>query len=155
MADWQRLGKLVIARRVELNLRTREALAETSGVGLRTIGDLETGRREKYHPNTIAAIEEALQWEPGALQAAADGGQPKVRRQAFIAHTYDDSDTIRALQELSRPDDPDDPLIRIIRSPDLTDRQKAEIIRRLLTDQHRFASERADELIRDARSTET
>ena len=43
--DWQRLAYYVVARRVELGMRDRRALAAATGVTDRTLGKLENGLR--------------------------------------------------------------------------------------------------------------
>lgn len=82
VADWQALARSIVARRVELGHDARETFAEASGIGARTLGDLETGRKDRYYPSTVARLERALEWPPGAAQVILDGGDapdPGVR----------------------------------------------------------------------------
>lgn len=156
MVDWQRLGQLVIARRIELGYKTREALLTDLGVSLRTLGDIESGRRDKYHRNTLAGLEHALRWLPGSIDAILDGGQPTPdpnprhsgRPAGENAHAADSATATRPTSTgnaRSHPpvgDASDDALIRVMRS-DLDDRTKAKIVKMLIAEQERFARERA------------
>lgn len=74
--DWERLGRHVIDRRVNIGLRTREALAAKSGLSTRLLGDIEKGRRTSYSPGTLAVIEQALHWVSGSAKAILEGGEP-------------------------------------------------------------------------------
>ena len=151
MADWHRLGQLVTARRVALGYRRREDLTTAfDGVSQRTLGDIETARKAGYHRNTLATLEHALQWAPGSIQAILTGGEPTP---APASANYIPSPITQHLADAAAYADthPVDPaLIRVMRSPDLTDEQKARIMRSLIAEQERFAERRADELIRQA-----
>lgn len=141
-ADWDRLAALVIARRVELGHKTRAPLVEASGISLRTLGDIENGRRPSYDPATIAALEQALEWAPGSVTSIVNGGEPTPRAKA---------DTGILGQSSARYAPRDEALIKVMQSNDLSDEQKARIIRELIDDQRRYAERRADELIRQER----
>ncbi len=80
MADnWPRLAEHVIARRVELGHKTRQAFAQHAGtLSLRTLGDIERSDRNSYDSATLAALEQALSWEPGSIQSILTGGQPRI-----------------------------------------------------------------------------
>lgn len=78
MADWQRLGEHVIARRTALGYKTRAQLAEASGISVRILGDIETGRRGRFDPKTLAALENALGWTVGSANRVATGGEPSL-----------------------------------------------------------------------------
>jgi hypothetical protein len=67
--NWELLAREVIARRVELGHHARESFAESSGIGARTLGDIETARKDSYRPATLARLEQALQWVPGSVEA--------------------------------------------------------------------------------------
>lgn len=75
--DWLRLADYVIARRVELGMRERRALAEATGVTERTLGKLENGQRTS--PSTLAIVENHLGWAPGSCRRVLAGGEPNVR----------------------------------------------------------------------------
>ncbi|HLL69083.1 MAG TPA: hypothetical protein VK453_25710 [Micromonosporaceae bacterium] len=55
----------MIDRRVELGYHSREAFIRKSGIGARTVGDIETARRGSYNPATLARLERALEWPSG------------------------------------------------------------------------------------------
>ena len=75
--DWLRLADYVVARRVELGMRDRRALAEATGVTERTLGKLENGQR--ISPSTLAMVENRLDWAPGSCRRILAGGEPSVR----------------------------------------------------------------------------
>jgi hypothetical protein len=72
--DWQRLADYVVARRVELGMRDRRALAATTGVTDRTLGKLENGQR--VSASTLGVIENRLGWTPGSCRRILAGGEP-------------------------------------------------------------------------------
>jgi hypothetical protein len=72
--DWWRLADYVVARRVELGMRDRRALAEASGVTERTLGKLENGQH--VSPSTLAMVENRLGWAPGSCRRILAGGEP-------------------------------------------------------------------------------
>ena len=74
--DWRRLADYVVARRVELGMRDRRALAEASGVTERTLGKLENGQR--VSPSTLGMVENRLGWAPGSCRRTLAGGEPEV-----------------------------------------------------------------------------
>jgi len=149
MADWSRLAKYVTARRVALGFSSRDSLAAQAQLSPRTLADIETGRRDRYHPSTIAALERAMRWKQGSVFATVAGGEPTVAMAGDPMPTamYD-----REFLELLQS--PDEPLIKVIRDPQLSDEQKARIIRTLIAEQERFARARVNELIRDALADE-
>ena len=74
--DWRRLADYVVARRVELGMRDRRALAEATGVTERTLGKLENGQH--VSPSTLGMVENRLGWAPGSWRRILAGGEPKV-----------------------------------------------------------------------------
>src|SRR5215469_15646509 len=74
--DWLRLADYVVARRVELGMRDRRALAEATGVTERTLGKLENGQR--VSPSTLAMVENRLGWAPGSSRRVLAGGEPQM-----------------------------------------------------------------------------
>ncbi|NUP33631.1 MAG: helix-turn-helix domain-containing protein [Streptomycetaceae bacterium] len=74
---WGRLGRRVAVERGR-HYRSRAAFARAAGIGARTLGDVEKGRRSNYSDATLSAIESALGWEPGTCLRIVQGG--KVRR---------------------------------------------------------------------------
>lgn len=74
--DWRRLADYVVARRVELGLRDRRALAAATGVTDRTLGKLENGQR--VSASTLGVIDNNLGWAPGSCRRILSGGEPEV-----------------------------------------------------------------------------
>jgi transcriptional regulator with XRE-family HTH domain len=60
----------------EARVLSRRELAERSGVGLSTYGDLESGYRDRARPETIRALARVLRVKPESLVV----GRPKGRR---------------------------------------------------------------------------
>jgi transcriptional regulator with XRE-family HTH domain len=92
--DWRRLADYVVARRVELGMRDRRALAAATGVTDRTLGKLENGRR--VSPSTLAAIENLFGWAPGSCRRILAGEEPGPVPAARDGAEYDDP-TLRHL----------------------------------------------------------
>lgn len=67
-----RLADSLVRRRVELGYRSARALASAIGMDARTITSLENARRTSVSRNTLAALEIALQWEPGHIRGLLD-----------------------------------------------------------------------------------
>jgi hypothetical protein len=74
--NWRRLADYVVARRVELGMRDRRALALATGITDRTLGKLENGQR--VSPSTLAVIENELGWAPGSGRRVLAGGEPSL-----------------------------------------------------------------------------
>jgi Helix-turn-helix len=92
--DWRRLADYVVARRVELGMRDRRALAAATGVTDRTLGKLENGQR--VSASTLGLIENRFGWAPGSCRRILGGGEPLVAGQAHDGADYDDP-TLRHL----------------------------------------------------------
>jgi transcriptional regulator with XRE-family HTH domain len=93
--DWRRLADYVVARRVELGLRDRRALAKATGVTDRTLGKLENGQR--VSASTLGVLDNHLGWAPGSCRRILSGGEPDVIGAAREdAADYDDP-TLRHL----------------------------------------------------------
>lgn len=73
--DWKRLATYVIHRRVQLGYRTRAAFASALRISTFTVAGLERDHRA-VSPDTLAAIENLLEWKPGSARAILEGGEP-------------------------------------------------------------------------------
>ena len=71
----ERLGDLVVSRRVALGFRNRTDLAASLQFTLRTLADIEHGSR-KASPGTYAMLENTLAWAPGSIDTILAGGEP-------------------------------------------------------------------------------
>lgn len=73
--DWRAVGERVAIERARH--WTRTGFARATGLSLRVLEDLEKGMARDYKPDTLAAVEVALQWEPGTCYRIADGLAPR------------------------------------------------------------------------------
>lgn len=111
MADWERLGKMVIDRRLALGLRTRDQAAIATGISVRLLADLELGVRDNYEPYTLVRLEQGIGWLPGSVDAILQGGYPSLLPGTVGAEI-----------------DPVEAELQLIRQSDLPDEQKAAIL---------------------------
>ena len=78
-ADWVAIGRLVRAERRIRGL-TQTAFAGRYGMSVRTLSDIELGKRDNFDEYTRALIEDAiLQWTPGSLERTLAGGTPEPK----------------------------------------------------------------------------
>jgi transcriptional regulator with XRE-family HTH domain len=108
--DWGALGKAIVARRIELGWNTRDELAEASGIGARTLGDLETGRKDGYYPATLARLERGLRWPAGTVDAILSGDPPPTDRRPLLPPIDPGVPLPPPLPELIRMLQPDSPV---------------------------------------------
>lgn len=76
--DWQRAGIAVRRARAQ-RYHTLEAFSAAIGVSVSVLSDLERGTRSNFTTETLARVEGALGWAPGAIAEVA-GGKPVRRR---------------------------------------------------------------------------
>lgn len=76
MDGWARLGARITSERSR-RWRKRRDFAHASGLSVRLLADLETGRRSRYQPATLAAVEAALGWTAGSCDRIVAGGRPR------------------------------------------------------------------------------
>lgn len=76
--DWKRLGEYVLARRTALGFRSHAAFEGATGLGARTLGDIERGHRKSYSPATLARLDAALGWTIGSSRRVLLGQEPSV-----------------------------------------------------------------------------
>ncbi len=106
--DWKRLGRVVLDRRVELGMRTREAFAEKVGLSTKTLGEIERGARTSYDAGTLSTLELALGWPKGHVEKLlrAPNGPAELATAAGIArYIYRDDLVLVALLERSGLDE--------------------------------------------------
>lgn len=80
--DRRALARAVKARRIELRLRSQEALASAAGLDTSTVGKIERGL--KVSDTSLTAIDLALGWELGSAERTLHGGRPTVKVQPRI-----------------------------------------------------------------------
>jgi transcriptional regulator with XRE-family HTH domain len=119
--DWERLGRMVIERRIQLGMPKQQQFEIAVGMTRRLLSDIENGRRDNYDVATLVRLEQALGWQPGSADAVLSGGLP-----ALIPGTVGAEDA---------PED--DSALDLIRDTDLDDR-----IRGVLLDMGRAIMER-------------
>ena len=118
--DLKQLGEAIAARREELDL-TQAELADLTGLHRVTIGRLEKGAG-KARPTraTAQALERALGWLPGSVDAVLDGGVAAVGTfdGRFLRVQVDDAGEIvhDLVRRISMAIDPEVPLSRILRA---------------------------------------
>lgn len=108
--DWPRYGDYVIARRVTLGMTTQLQLARASGVSDRTISQVEFGRSVRL--STVAAIDSALQWQPGSGRRILAGGEPEPVPGSPGAQQPEADSRPEALRDIVTADDWDDERIQ-------------------------------------------
>lgn len=89
--SWERLGAEVRLRRKQLKMSQPE-MAERGGLSVSTIRNIETNRAGRLSPRMRQALERAIDWEPGSIEAVL-AGQPAtpVRKPAVpIPNTLPD-----------------------------------------------------------------
>lgn len=74
--QWTRLAGHVVARRKELGYDRQVDLVHVSALGMRTLSSIEAGERTQYNRSTLAALEQALDWQSGSVQRILDGNEP-------------------------------------------------------------------------------
>jgi hypothetical protein len=75
--SWERLGELLVHRRVEIDLRyrNRQLFADERGLNWRLLYDIERAKRTNFEPETKAAIEVAYMLAPGSVDRVLAGGE--------------------------------------------------------------------------------
>jgi hypothetical protein len=75
--DWERVGRLLAERRVQISARyaNRRAFAEETGLNWRTLYDAEYGKRATFRRETVRAFENAFRLAPGSIDRALAGGE--------------------------------------------------------------------------------
>src|SRR5262249_54423906 len=78
LAAWQRLGDLLVQRRIQLNprYRDRRRLASANGLSWRLLYDVERAKRTNFTTETLLAFEAAYRWAPGSVASVLAGGDP-------------------------------------------------------------------------------
>lgn len=108
---WRALGRAVKARRVALRM-SQDDLAEKAGVGVNTVSNIEKGSGPR-RDLTLAAIEDALGWQPGSYLLVLDGGVPLI---------------------LETVSEPEDDALRLERPEGISDGEWAAISEKLVAD---------------------
>jgi transcriptional regulator with XRE-family HTH domain len=75
--SWERLGDEVRLRRKQLKL-TQPEVAERGGLSVATVRAVETNRSGRLSRRLRRALERAIQWQEGSVDAILEGGAPRV-----------------------------------------------------------------------------
>jgi transcriptional regulator with XRE-family HTH domain len=75
VVDTRHLGRCIRERRNQLQL-TQEQMAARAGLNPVTVSLLENGKQGPPRDGTVVRLEEALDWEPGAIAHILAGGDP-------------------------------------------------------------------------------
>ena len=98
--SWEQLADEVKRRRKQLKL-TQPDLAERGGLSVATVRAVETNRSGRLSHRLRRALERALQWQDGSIDAVLDGNAPRTLKsasQAVIPPTVS-AETARAAAE--------------------------------------------------------
>jgi hypothetical protein len=95
-AGWKRLGEVVRAERSRRWPR-RPDFAAHCGISVRVITAIERYERTNFSPETMAALESGLGWEPGSAARVRAGRRPLRREDPDLAE-------LRALWPRMSPD---------------------------------------------------
>ena len=135
--DWQRLGRYVVARRVQLGHGSRRSLSDATGISLRVLADLEAGKRSNYDAVTLARLEQTLGWLTGSVARITAGGEP-----VLTPEPVPPAPTTAPPGGTVTPSADDDALIRVMTSG-LSDDKKRALIG-LLIEERQSALRRAE-----------
>lgn len=93
-AAWERLGALLVRRRVELDrrYRNRQLFATERGIEYRLVSDIERHRRQNFEETTIAVLEAAYDLAPGSIGRALAGGE-LAEADGHLAHPPEDDES--------------------------------------------------------------
>lgn len=82
------MGARIVAERSR-RWRTRRDFAHATGLSTRVLDDLEAGRRARYQPTTLAAVESALGWAPGSCERIVAGLRPRRETDPTLVRLLD------------------------------------------------------------------
>jgi hypothetical protein len=76
---WERLGRLLLERRIQIDrrYRNRRLFVAERGLNYKLISDIERHKRTDFGDDTIIAIEMAYAWETGSIGRVLKGGDPQ------------------------------------------------------------------------------
>lgn len=73
--NWQRLADFAVRRRAELGL-TQVEVAQRGPLSLDRVQAIEGAKRNGYRLSTLVALERALDWGAGSVEAVLGSGEP-------------------------------------------------------------------------------
>jgi transcriptional regulator with XRE-family HTH domain len=96
--SWERLGDEVRLRRKQLKL-TQPDVAQRGGLSVATVRAVETNRSGRLSRRLRRALERAIEWQDGSIDAVLDGGAPRAINPAGVATPAVSAETARAAAE--------------------------------------------------------
>lgn len=99
--DWARLADAVESRRGELGISQAEVAAR-GPLSKDRVQALESGKERNYRRATLMALERALGWEYGSVQAVLTGGRPTLAGHRDPSRGYT-TEVGEGVQELHLP----------------------------------------------------
>lgn len=75
--NWKLLAERAVRRRAELGLSQVE-VAQRGPLSLDRLQNIEGAKRTRYRLSTLLALERALDWASGSVEAVLAGGEPTV-----------------------------------------------------------------------------
>lgn len=94
--DWKRLAEYAARRRAELGLSQGE-VAHRGPLSLDRVQNIEGAKRTRYRLATLLALERALQWRGGSIDAILSGGEPVPLGQTVPVGVAVETDTAPAV----------------------------------------------------------
>jgi len=85
---WRTLGEYVRRERVRRR-QTQAEFARDIQISTRVLGSIEVGAHDRYDPRTIAAIEDAMRWDPGSVVDVVEGRKPRSTVDDLTARLLD------------------------------------------------------------------
>jgi transcriptional regulator with XRE-family HTH domain len=105
--DWQRLARLAVRRRAELGL-TQAEVAQRGPLSLDRVQAIEGAKRTGYRLGTLLALERALEWGAGSVEAALGGGEPALAPGVAVAEEGSRRRNLKPLEGGNEPEQPDE-----------------------------------------------
>lgn len=94
---WRGVAEAIVRRRAERGW-TQMDIASRGPLSLDRVQSLEGAKRTSYRAGTIAALERALEWQYGSVEAILAGKEPRVIDGPYAEYTL----TGEQLRELAR-----------------------------------------------------
>lgn len=94
---WDDVGQILKQRRERLRL-TQQEVADRAELSLAIVQVIESGRKDSFRRTTLAAIADALEWEPDAVDQLLAGTDPADL--PTVEHAEEVDPVMAAIREL-------------------------------------------------------
>lgn len=91
-ADWERLGRRIVAARVARGMHNQKQFAQATGLSTRFLSDLENGKRTNYDQASLTRVEQVLGWTDGSVDTVLAGGEPTRTTHSTDEHPGDEDE---------------------------------------------------------------